>query len=125
MILAETRYLSKFKGTFEPFYNRVDNVVMYRKIHYWMWRYKIQAHRCKCGSTDNMNMSLKRGKPYDFDINNFEPLCNSCNQKQDWTLEKKIRHKARTKDIYASPEYRKRQSETVKKAWADGKYKTR
>jgi len=85
-------YALNLMGTFQPFYTFKDNPVMYRKIHYWLWRYVIQAYRCKCGSIKNMNMSLKRGFAYDFNRENFEPLCNSCNQKQDWTIEKKINH---------------------------------
>jgi hypothetical protein len=122
---AGTRYSNRFIGTFEPFYSRQDNPIMYRKIHYWMWRYIIRAFACKCGSKKNMNMALKKDKPYDFNIDNFEPLCNSCNQKQDWTIEKSIKHKSRTSKTFASEEYRNQQSERIKKAWKDGKFENR
>jgi len=122
---SDIKYAEKRRGKFVPFYTFKDNPKVYRQIHYWLWRYIIQAYRCGCGSVANMNMSLIPGKPYDFDVNNFEPKCNSCNQKQDWTIEKKISHKARTKKTFESPEYRLAQSKRITAAWKEGKYADR
>lgn len=130
-------YMNKWKGTFVRFYHRKDNPVMYRKIHYWLWRYVAKAPRCvnpECrGNCAQFNWSLKPMLPYDFKIKNFDFLCNSCNQLRDQTKDK-IRHhqkirqlkrirksisdknRINTKNYYSNPKNREAQSLRIKKA---------
>jgi len=60
----------------------------YVKVHRWISKMKGKAYKCENQNCDGLSVnyhhSLKKGKRYEKDVENFWMLCVKCHKKYDW-----------------------------------------